>query len=498
MLKNYKVKVLFFIILIKVLTFLWLISLHINFDMIINGFWGTCGMEDWSEYLQPVENLIFKGSYSPDLRTPGYGLAFLIPRLLFDRATACNILIIFQLLMGIISAYLLAQTAYNIYKTRLSFILTGIIYSLCLTISSTETRIGSDSLAISFSIFAVYFLLAYLDNFKFYQILLSTFFICWTIFIRPIMGILWAAMIFYLVVSFIQSRNTKLILPVIIFIFSFIVLDSVYMIRNYRNFNQLRPLGNLNIYYFSNNNFNSEISNQAIVSFVTSWGGDYAYWDPSAEIRWFGINERNFEKYGSKKLETYDRELPDYIYTSEFNKDSLLVLKNRINKIQSRTLNRQKNREYCAYVNKKLFIYTNSVKKDKPLIYYIYAPLRITAKFVFNHGTQGLIGNKSFNNLNLLEKILKISVSITNLSIVIFSIFSILFSIIKRQTFKGLFIPLSFVILYVVEICCILRSSEIRYKLPVYPFLFVYSISLIYYFKNKKESIGKTDSVLNH
>ena len=87
---------------------------------------------------------------------PGYGFAYMLPKLFTDRATACNILIVFQLIMGIISAYLLAEIAYKIFKTKLSFILVGFIYSLCFSASSYEIEIGSDSLAISVSVIGFY------------------------------------------------------------------------------------------------------------------------------------------------------------------------------------------------------------------------------------------------------------------------------------------------------------------------------------------------------
>ena len=131
------------------------------------------------------------------------------------------------------------------------------------------------------------------------------------------------------------------------------------------------------------------------ILFVKSWGGNCVMWDPNSEVRWFGIENRNIDGSAAySAIGTYNKDLPNYIYTSKFNKDSLVVLKNKIQKIWSHALPPDSNLEYSDFVNKRLIIYTNSIKVEKPFIYYVYAPLRITKLFILTHGTQTLINKK--------------------------------------------------------------------------------------------------------
>ena len=95
---NFKNSVLIFIVIVKVLTFVWLLSYPgVN---VIKGFWGFSSTELLSGHILGIENFLKTGNYTPDERMPGYGFAYMLPKLFTDRATACNILIVFSTYYG--------------------------------------------------------------------------------------------------------------------------------------------------------------------------------------------------------------------------------------------------------------------------------------------------------------------------------------------------------------------------------------------------------------
>ncbi len=477
---NYKRKVLIVIIIIKVLTFIWFLSQGgIN---IIEGFWGRCITEIWYGYLQGMENFVTNFSYDPDLRMPGYGMVYLIPRLLTNVPTACNIVIIIQLLTAIVSTYLLAEIALKIFKTKTSFILTAIIFSLNFCISSYEVKLYSDSLSISFSIIAFYFFMKYFEKAKYYHILISAILICWAIFIRPVMGVMWGVMGIYLLISAIKNKSGKTFVAIVLFAAPFIICDSLWVIRNYIKHKEISPFDSMKLYKADFNNTRTDLLYPYIFRFVSSWGGNPVMWDPESETRWFGIEKRVID--GSEayfKLGEYQKDLPEYIYTSKFNNDSLLILRSKIQMIWSNTLSQEEELEYCDFVNTRLLKYTQSIREEKPFIYYVYSPLRIAKTFLFTHGTQNLI-DKKFVEMNFFEKSVKIMASCINIFTVLFGLMGIIMIIIKRNSEKILYIPVAFSLLYIFYICFIFKFPEIRYLLPLYAYLMIpaiYTILLI-------------------
>jgi hypothetical protein len=474
---NFKHRILIFIIIIKVFTFILLLSTPgVN---IIKGFWGFSGAESVDGYLLGIENFIKTGSYFPDQRMPGYGLIYLIPRILFDRAIASNILIVIQLILGILSAYLLADISYRIFKTKFSFVIVGILYSLCLSVSSYEIRIGADSLAISVSIIGFYFFMKFIEENKFSYILICALLLGWAIFIRPIMGVLWGVVILNLIFSFFKSKSSKIFISVIIFLLPFVLLESFWITRNYRKHNEFNPLDSKHLYLSDMSNTKSNFLYPFIFTFVKSWGGNCVMWDPNSEVRWFGVENRSIDgSTAYSSLGTYNKDLPNYIYTSRFNKDSLLVIQSKIQQIWSQKLSSDTSYQYCDFVNTRLLLYSKSIQHERPFVYYVYAPLRIIKTFIFTHGTQTLI-NKKFSEMNVFEKFAKLMAMFVNILILTIGLISILFLIIKGKLFGSLFIPISFTIFYLFFIGFLFKFPEVRFLAPLYPFLLLCSTSIL-------------------
>lgn len=467
-----KKQVIAFIVLVKLLIFTGLL-LKEN-PHYITGFWGMSTYGDEMTYLDPVDSLLSKGEYQPDFRMPGLGAAYLPFRLFFDRGTSCNFIMFIQLILDILSVYLLGLIARQLFKSQKAFLLTLLLYTISIPVSYYDLWMMSESLSISFSIIAVYLLLRYLEIRKPSLLLFSGILATWAIFIRPLVGILWLALVLYLFIDFLKSKTwnfKKLVFPILIFCAPFILIDSAWIVRNYKIHKQFIPL--MKTDWINLSNVNIENYKVFVFAFVNSFGGDCVPWAPTAEVRWFGILEKPIIVADSiHHLTTTVKDLPNYIYTSRFNKDSLLIIREKVMQLESNTLNSKTKIEYTLYVNSKMKAYRTSIVEEKPFIYYLYGPFRIATKLIVNHGTNDLFLH-SFKELNLFEKLIKIQMAMIYLSIIIGGLLGILLWIAKGRLLTPAFILVFYILFHILSFTYIFRNSETRYMLPIYPFLII-------------------------
>ena len=126
----------------------------------IKGVWGAAWGDDTS-YILPIENLLNHSMYSPDFRMPGYGAVYLLFRLIFPQAGACNALLIVQLILASVNVYYLALTAKNIFEKDSIFYLTFYLFLISSFSNFFDAYIASESLCTSFLIFSAYFFTRY-------------------------------------------------------------------------------------------------------------------------------------------------------------------------------------------------------------------------------------------------------------------------------------------------------------------------------------------------
>ena len=219
------------------------------------------------------------------------------------------------------------------------------------------------------------------------------------------------------------------------------------------------------------------------MKFTQSWGGNYVYWDPAAEIRWFGIKGKTSERF--KPMEDKYEAFPTSIYTSRFNYDSLVLIKNNIYALQNDSLLSETQKKlHLQLINENLDYYTLSIKKEKPFLYYIQAPLRLVKKFFIHSGTYNLL-NKQARELNFLEYGVKVFYSLFYYFILIFG-FTGLVLLIKKSILLHSDILVTGIIIYVSVVHpIILRFCEARYFAPAWPFLILASTFCIQWFYNK-------------
>ncbi|HTA28759.1 MAG TPA: hypothetical protein VK809_13280 [Bacteroidia bacterium] len=461
-------KPLFWIVLgfiFKGIPFLFVILNHPYQD--IQGIWGATQADD-SSYLLPIDNFIHNGIYTPDFRMPGYGAFYLFFRLVFSPEIACNILIVLQVVLASVSVYYLALIARNILKNEICFYITFYLFILCPYSNFFDAYIATESLSASLLIFGVYFFTQYYQINKKRYLFIAGLLLTLVMFIRPVFGGILAICILLMVLQKSIGFSMK-IKQLFLFVIPLLVLEGLWVYRNYQTHNKFMPFTTTGAFY--PNAANSYL--QPLFEFTQSWGGACTLTNKPADINWF-----QYYYPGMPSSLPFDS-LPDNIYTSEFNKDSLLKLKEMIACLKKPTP------DSASIQNKlrlKLNKYRLSVKREKAFQYYIKAPLQMIGVMLFGPVTRDYLDRGQ-------------SVPIIGKPIVIFNYWLYLFILLSglagilliilngiRQNSLLLIIPL--IPLYIILVHpFIFRFFDSRFLLPVFPFIIScssYLITIIY------------------
>jgi len=443
-----------------------------QFSSYEGGIWGVYAV-DTSGYIVPFEDLFTNGQFSEILGLPGYGVLYLILRFFFNQIISLNAITVIQLIFSSLSVYYIAYTSYLIFNSRVLFYISYIIYLISTYVSVFDIYLLTESFATSSLIFALYFYTKYFLDGKRFSLLLSGLLITWGIILRAVFLPLLALFVFYLFINGInrppRSIHVKSFAPILLYILPFILFETFWLSYNFNRYHQFVPLQK---HFYSLHLTRDELS-ISLVEFLKSWGGDFVYWNPSAEIVWFQYLESVTYKIGKELIEKIS--FPKYIYTSKFDYDDLVQLRLRIlSATSSGGSLTYKKLQYnlCAM---KLREYTSSIKREKPIVYYVYAPLRLFWKFLFHSGTYNLL-NKPFKELNHFALIFKIVMSSLYIFIVLGGLFGGILLVCRNlQGFKLRLVLALIPFYFIFAHAFVLRCIEYRYFVPAYPFMVVLS-----------------------
>ncbi len=423
---------------------------------------------DSQSYLLPVENLIAYGSYDPDYRMPGLAMIYFPLLLAFPKVIACNILILLQVALASYACYCLAKTASAGFRSVPMFYLVFYSYTFSTYANLFDHLILTESLSTSSLIIGSYYFSVYLQSSSKKYLLFTGLWMAWMVFLRPVYAPLPIILVLILIYQE-RRRGSSVILATtyaILLLLPLIVFDSVWTVRNYQTHKKFIPL--TSFYY-------PELESTIIppmIEFVGSWGGDRTWWNPDAEIRWFGLG---IEK-GDKLPDTM---LPEYIYTSKYNVDSLLRIRQYAFDIFQDRIDAETAVRESQYIRQRLSLYSKSVRVEKPLLYYVRAPLTLMKKFLFHSGTYNLF-NKPREMLSPVELSVKILYSVYYLLTVALGLVGLGLIMFKL---RGDALPLwvATITLYsIILFTFVLRQIEFRYFVPAYPFMTVSACYVVF------------------
>lgn len=412
---------------------------------------------DTPGYFVPMESFIEGNGYGSTCRMPGLLPVYATLRLFFSPNISEILLVFIQFIASVIGVYLLAKTAYLLKKSQVLFVITFFVAAFSSFISIWDQALLSDSLSISFLIYSFYFALKYLDQNGKLNLLWSGIFLAWTIFVRPthilVVPVLGLLILFkhwngIKSIGEVFKASFILLLPLVISIFAW----------TYRN-HQL--LGRIVFLQDKNEVCFGALSEHyvSLRNMVIGWGGDYKGWSKNTELSWFlDRNESTHYNFDNR------------IYTTEYNSDSLKLLKeyfistkNEQGDSSVRKLNETKVLEMALR-------YTDSYKKEHPFDYYFFNRLRLIRLFVF----QGNIENlplPALAEMNVFEKFVKVFYSILLIFVAGFFFISVVCSLIsKTHTTTIVFL---FPLLIIVLIGAFFGYAEQRYLAPAYPYMVI-------------------------
>jgi hypothetical protein len=422
----------------------------------------ACESGDAASYIEPVENYIRTGHYdSPeygDFRMPGYGLLYFTLRQFLPLNAALNALVIIQLMLSALSVYVLALLAYEVFKKKKAFVLTYALYGWSVFVSLYDPLIGSESLCTSLLIFSTYLLLTPEKTFG--RLLASGILLSWAVFTRPVLAPLFLPFSIYLGLRCRSGHvdvNVRMVKRISFFLIPFFLMDGVWIIRNWQVHHRIIPL--TTSYYYPKVEKTYQAS---LFKFMNSFGGSLIWWEPGAEIAFFIPPPKSLRV---KKQAV----LPDYIYTSKFNYDSLVVVKKMIERVDEVSIGKQETEELTQQISRKLDSYTASVKLEHPFLYYIGSRFRSFRTFFVHPGTYNLFTRASFE-LRGYEMLLKLMYSLLYVWVVVGGFLGA-FLLFRKGFFCYEYLLISVLALYFAFIFPLgLKMDEYRYFVPGYPF----------------------------
>jgi len=450
-----------------IIPFIWLVH-----GKIVNefpGFWGGTG-GDASSYINPIDHWLTYGTYLPDFRMPGYGLIYLIFRIPFSSAVACNLMIILQYLLASVSVYILALMARNIFKNDRIFYVCFYLYLISNFSNFFDGFIQTESLCTSFLILSVYYLTKYFNSKKNLQLIISSILLGWSVFMRPGFSLLLP--IFALSILFqIKNEIIKNLKYSILFLIPFLIFDSIWTVRNYMKFKKIIPLA-----YIGNYPNIAKSYLQPMFYFTQCWCGAYSFNDQPADLEWFEYT------YPGRIKPAHIDSLPDNIYTSAYNKDSLLHLKKLILALQNPSIDSLTADRYQTELIAKFTSYHESFQKEKPFVYYVKAPLRSTGILLYGAYTKNYLNRGQ--TLGILNAPLRILATALYLGVLALGLFGAILLLIRGFKKNALFVLIGMIPLYTIIVhAMILRVPDNRFLMPGYPFLIMsasYLLQAIY------------------
>jgi len=443
------------------------------------GFWGQSN-GDMLTYISPVESLLNHGGFKTDDRMPGYPAVYLALRFVFSQAGAANATILLQLLLSVVSVYTLGWCGRLLFGADRAFYWAYFIYLLSPFVSVFDAYFLTESFAASASIFFLYcFLMANesarsLPVRRWVWLVVAGAWLAWSVFLKPAHLPLLAIPVAIWAVRWLRGRLRfgQLARYSLLFLLPFLLADGAWMVRNYREYRQVIPLLKNPWYaaaFWPTNYFD-------MMPFFQAYGEDFSYWFPNTGIRWFmGWRNNNF----LPPVRWYETEHlappPDYIYTSQFNRDSLTETRGLYYQLgNNHDLDSAQYHAIEIEVGTRLQRYARSIRAEHPLIYYGWAPLRYTANFL-----NGTWGYHFLDDIVVAQWPRWLLRFYHYLFVLVPGLLGLFLLTIRgwKDDDRLLVLPMALVYCVLVYVV-VLRHPETRYLAPFYPFLVLCAVGL--------------------
>lgn len=461
--RNTIIRGLMFLVVVKTfLLFFFSYERDVSYDKkgnVVNNF--ALKTSDSSSYLLPLENYAVHGDYNTLCRMPGYVPFYMPLRWFFDEGTTQVVVVFIQFLADIISALLLAIIAARLFNSKRAFALTILLYGINTFIAIRTNFLLSDSFCVSLLIIGFYFLSTYCITEKTKHLLLGGAFLCWAFLFRIPVILSYPAVAAILLWK--HKSFGKAVVKSFVFTLPLLLSLTLWTIRNKTVYNRTIVL----IPHVSECMGGYTYEQEAMRNFIITMGEDYQRWAPNSAAEWF------WQDMGKEKVK---HPFSANDFTSEYNLDSLLVLKADFEDFafcKDPALRPEKGVSVIERSNR----YAESYKKEHPFRYYVVNRINFFKMFMFPSRMDD-VPLPPYHKMNLLHKLVKGGGYLHFIFFNLLGLIAMLFFWYKRSKLLAawsvaIVIPLLFLGLQ--------GFIEQRYSATFFPFLVVFGIGLIDY-----------------
>jgi hypothetical protein len=409
-------------------------------------------------------------------RMPGYGFPYILLRFFMHSSQALTVMIIGQILFAAFAIYLLAKACMMLTQSAMIFYVSFFLFALLNATTGFDIQTMTESFAVSCSCAFLYFFAQYmLANHQLKYLYYAGFFMMWMIFLRPFMGVLIFIIPAYLLFSdgaLFHQLKRKLIL-ISLFLSSFIVAESAWVIRNYNVFGKFIPLETK-----LHESYGKVYSKGWIAcrNLFKAYGEGAMYFEKGTLAFWFrakdATNEPKYYTFSSNIFEGLRQ-----------NQDSLLMLKTAYREYKS-TDNKALEDSLDAFVERTANRYTAEFEAKHPLKVYVLNPIKRFKKYVLTSGSSYLLFDVS-NGMKLHHLFVRLLAFVSYYLILGLFLFALIIMVLKRiwvRYASALFMTCAFNILF---ISLIAGMQENRYLLPIIPMMILFSALILHKWKSK-------------
>ncbi|MBK7555989.1 MAG: hypothetical protein IPI55_15720 [Flavobacteriales bacterium] len=464
---------------LKALIFLYFVHDSAGGELV--GRWAGHTSDTW-EYVDPVESLIAEGVLEPDHRMPGYTPLLLLLRQFLSAGASADAITLLQWFFACLATYGLALVVLMLGASWRWFLVTYFLLIWALFPARLELAVMTDSFCTSAIGLHVVLMLIHIKSGRKWCLPAAGLFLTWAIFLRPIYALL-IPLDFgvLLLLSAVPWRDR--LFRALLFALPWLVIDGAWVIRNYSVHHAFRPLtnGTYNAGY-------SASSYCALMQFVQAYGGNYNFWDPTSDMRWFGMRERRAP--GQPPLVDAFRELPTYVYASDYNRDSLLLVRDVMTRLSDTTISKREEDSLTARAWKLTTRFRMSFVRDHPFQFHVSSKFRLLGHMVIHSGSS-VIFSRPMAQLSWWEKGLKLCQSALYWFAILFGPLGAAWLLLRERRDLSM-VLLSCTVLYGLLIHpMVMRLCEMRYLVPTFPLTIVVAVIAIWsWYQSRKKAIG--------
>lgn len=467
-----------FLLVCKIILFFWFVSYQ---SPSMEGSYIEIPADD-EGYLTTVENLIKKGVWYYDRlsmeapRVPGQSLTYGLFRYFTSIPLAINLLILFQIAVYSATFTLLSKVLSDIFKRKYIFWISVLLFGIEFYHSIWSHYVTlSESLGNSYLVLSLCFLYYYIEGKARKYLFLSGLFGALCFFFKVtnivVLGVLGIWLLVHLVKE--KSKLSSIVRLCFLFSLPFIVLESIWVVRNYNATSKFIPLQQIKGFPINVSN-NSENPMKECVSFVKSFGGNWVKWNPKSEMAWFNsvaYNTENGFKVESNIIEVF----PDWIFTdkldSNYLKEAKLVW--NASKQQGIQESEKLNLEFKAAGI--LGEFKQNIIQNHAVQYHLLSRLKCFKDFFLHTGTYYF--PYGFGEVGLVGKLIKISQMLLYYTLLLLGTFGILSFYFSKKTKHPFFYIASIIIIgFSFLYCGVFRTNELRYNSTIFILLIIFSI----------------------